>query len=131
MNTPLACLVAVTFFPIVLSWVSGYYRQKTLGSVDNNNPRTQCSKLEGAGARAVAAQSNAWEALAMFSAALLAAQIAGVVAGAAVANVCLLFVVMRVLHGLFYIADKAPLRSIAFIVGVGCCIRIFYLALVA
>ena len=50
-----------------LAGVGGYFRQANLGAVDNENPRTQAALLEGAGARAYAAQANAWEAVALFS----------------------------------------------------------------
>lgn len=128
MTTPFWCLVAVTFFPIVLAWIGGYYRQTSLGSVDNKHPREQCAQLTGPGARAVAAQGNAWEALAMFTVAVMIAHFAGVGGGATAANAAMLFVVTRVLHAIFYITDQDKLRSLSFIVGVGCCIWLIYLA---
>ena len=128
MTTPLWCLVFVTFLPIVYAWVAGYYKNKAFGSVDNNNPRVQGALLEGAGARAVAAQSNAWEALAMFTPAVLVAHVSGAGSGSAAAYAALVFVVARLLHGVFYVADKAALRSLSFIVGLACCGYLFYLA---
>ena len=70
MTTPLWCLFAVSFFPLMLSFVSGYFRNKEFGTVDNKYPRQQSAQLTGPGARAVAAQGNAWEALAMFTVAV-------------------------------------------------------------
>jgi uncharacterized MAPEG superfamily protein len=40
----------------------------------------------------------------------------------------LVFVAARVLHAVFYILDQDKLRGLAFIVGLGCCIRLFLLA---
>ena len=64
MSIILIALFVGALLPIALSWVGGYYRMQQFGSVDNKHPRVQSAGLEGAGARAVAAQSNAWEALA-------------------------------------------------------------------
>jgi len=78
MNTVLACLLIAVLTPYVLAGIGGYHKGKQLGKVDNNNPRAQAAQLTGAGARAVAAQQNAWEALAVFTASLAAAFFAGV-----------------------------------------------------
>ena len=66
MTLSLWCLVIVAVLPYVLAGVGGYFRRTNLGTVDNDNPRGQAALLEGAGARAYAAQANAWEALALF-----------------------------------------------------------------
>ena len=71
MTTPLWCLVIVAILPFVLSFSGGYFRMRQLGSIDNKHPRLQAAKLEGVGARAYAAQANAWEALAYFMAAVV------------------------------------------------------------
>jgi uncharacterized MAPEG superfamily protein len=128
MTTPLWCLAVVTFFPMILSVVSGYYRNKEFGNVDNRNPRQQSAQLTGPGARAVAAQGNAWEALAMFTVAVMAVSLSGVATGSSAANASLLFVAVRVLHAVFYIADQDKLRSVSFLVGAGCCIYLLVLA---
>lgn len=124
MTTPFWCLLAVIIIPIVLAGVGGYFRGKQFGSADNNQPRTQAEELEGAGARAYAAQANAWEALAMFTAAVLVAHLAGVPASEATPWT-ITFVVARVLHPIFYIRDLAPLRSLSFLVGVVCVAALF------
>ena len=49
----------VALLPYVLAGVGGYFRRTNLGTVDNDNPRGQAALLEGAGARAYAAQANA------------------------------------------------------------------------
>lgn len=127
MTTPFWCLLVACLLPIVWAWVSGYYRQQQLGSVDNKNPRDQYGQLEGPGARAVAAQSNAWEALAVFSAAVFVSHLAGA-DPADTALAAQIFIVARVLHGVFYIADKDLLRSLSFLVGMGCSIWLFVMA---
>jgi len=128
MTVPFWCLLIAVILPILWSWVSGYYRQKQFGAVDNKNPRVQNAQLTGAGARAVAAQSNAWEALAIFTAATMASQLLGADAEK-MATASMVFIVARIFHGIFYIADKDILRSLSFLVGFGCCIWLFVMAM--
>ena len=59
----LVTLFFLALFPVVLSAIGGYYRIKQFGHLDNHHPRAQQSRLEGPGARAIAAHKNAWEAL--------------------------------------------------------------------
>jgi uncharacterized MAPEG superfamily protein len=127
MTTPFWCLLVAIFLPYVWAGVSVAYKQKQFGSVDNHHPREQAAKLTGAGARANAAQANAWEALPMFLASVMVAHLAGADPGSS-ATAALLFVTARVLHGVFYVVDLAPLRSISFMVGSGACIWLFVLA---
>lgn len=128
MNTAIFTLMIMAILPLVWSWVSGYYRNKELGGIDNKNPREQNSRLTGPGARAVAAQANAWEALIVYSAALLAVT-ASAVPSSDYAMLSLVFLALRIAHGVFYIANLDILRSLAFVGGYGICIYMFVLAL--
>jgi uncharacterized MAPEG superfamily protein len=74
-----------------------------------DNPRSQ---------RAYAAHLNAFEAFAPFAAAVLMAQAAGV-DPARIGQLALAFIVLRVLHGMFYVLDKPPLRSGVWALGYG------------
>jgi uncharacterized MAPEG superfamily protein len=129
MHTVIACLLIAMLMPIVCSWIGGYYRYKQPGGLDNKYPRLQVAKLEGPGHRAYAAQQNCWEALGMFSAALLAIHMSGVVI-ASLATLCTAFIVLRVVYIACYLANQDAMRSAAFIGGFGICIYFFYLALV-
>ena len=128
MQTVIACLLIATFMPMICAWISGYYRHKQLGVVDNKHPRIQVNKLEGIGHRAYAAQQNSWEALAVFSAALLALHMSGI-ALASVATTCVVFVLLRAVYIACYLANKDLLRSTFFIGAFGVCLYFFYLAL--
>ncbi len=130
MTTPLWCLLFIAIVPYVLAATGGYLRVKQLGSMDANHPRVQANELRGIAARAYGAQQNAWEALAFFGTAVIIAHLAGADPEAS-SRACVLFVVARVFHGVFYIADKAALRSGAFVVGLGCCFWLLRLAAVA
>ncbi len=127
MTTPFWCLLIVTFLPFLWSIVGNVLRQRQFGRIDNNHPRQQQAQLTGAGARALAAQQNAWEALAMFTPAVLIAHFNGATAGQA-ATAAMLFVAMRVVHGVFYLTDLSTLRSISWVVAFGALIWLFVIA---
>ena len=130
MNTIIGSLLILCILPLSCAWIAGYHRQKQLGSVDNKEPRVQALKLTGAGARAVAAQSNCWEALAVFSAAILAVTISGVEVQS-IARLALVFVALRVIYIPLYIGNMDKLRSLVFLAGFGICMYLFYIALAA
>ena len=127
MTFPFWCLLVCCFLPYLLAGASGYFKAKQFGTVDNNAPRAQTAALVGPGARAHAAQQNAWEALPVFTAAVVVAHLAGADArfSAIAAGT---FLATRVLHPIFYIANIATARSLVFMVGLGCLIWLFALA---
>ena len=125
MTTPLLCLFIGCIIPFLLAPAAAYYRKVQFGSIDNNNPRVQTAALEGAGARASAAQSNAWEALALFTAAVLVNHLNGGDPDTS-ATLAMVWVGARVVHGPAYIADLAPVRSGVFVVGMVCAISLFF-----
>jgi uncharacterized MAPEG superfamily protein len=127
MTTPLRCLVVVALLPYVLSTLQGYFRVRQLGTLDNKHPRQQSAKLEGIGARCAAAQANAWEALALFTAAVAVQHLAQADPGRA-ATLATLFVGTRILHPIFYLANLDILRSLIFLVGLGCVIGLFWIS---
>lgn len=118
------CLLIAAILPLVMSWVAGYFRHQQFGVVDNKLPRAQSSLLTGAGARSVAAQQNSWEALAVFTAAVVVSHLGGADperAGLA----AMIFIAARLMYLVCYLADKDALRSLSFIVGFGCCVWLF------
>ncbi|MFP6654787.1 MAG: MAPEG family protein [Myxococcota bacterium] len=119
MTTPLWCLIIIMFIPIPLAALGGFFRAKAFRYVDNANPRIQAAKLEGIGARTYAAQQNAWEATAIFTATIVISQIAGVSAEAA-APWTIAFVAFRFLHVVCYLTDMDKARSVAFFGGLTC-----------
>jgi uncharacterized MAPEG superfamily protein len=130
MDTVIGSLLVLCILPIICSWIGGYVRQQQLGSVDNKEPRIQSQQLSGAGARAVAAQGNSWEALAVFSAAILALFIAGVDLQS-VATLVMVFVALRIAYIPVYIGNIDKLRSLLFLGSFGICMYFFYLAISA
>ncbi len=124
-TTPFWCLFIGCVIPFVLAPVAAVYKSKQFGSIDARNPRVQTAALEGAGARAAAAQSNAWEALAVFGAAVLVNHV-GNGDPETSATLAMIWVAARVVHAAAYIADLAPVRSGVFLVGLGCAFALFF-----
>ena len=118
MTTLLVCLVIVVALPIVAKAPVAWAMNKE-GGYDNAHPRAQQAKLEGMGARALAAHQNAFEAVIFFTPAVLAAvatnQISQTVEWAAIG-----FVAMRVLYNILYIINWHTLRSVSWAVGMVC-----------
>ena len=130
MTTPLWCLVIVALLPYVLSTAGGYFKMRQFGTMDNKHPRIQAAKLEVVGARMLAAQQNAWEALGFFTAAVAVLHLANpeVARSSTAANLSLVFLATRVLHPILYLANLDIARSSVFLVGLGCGIWLLSLA---
>ncbi|MCA0394170.1 MAG: MAPEG family protein [Proteobacteria bacterium] len=73
--------------------------------------------------RAHAAHLNAFEAFAPFAAGVVLAQLAGVDPGR-IALLAVVFIAARVLHGIFYVADVALMRSLVWAVGFACVVAL-------
>jgi uncharacterized MAPEG superfamily protein len=130
MTVPFWCLFVGVLLPYVWAFSRFPFVRQQLGEPDNKQPREQAAKLTGKGARAVAAQENAWEALTIFAPAVLVNHLAGGDQGSA-PIVCMVWVVARLLHGVFYIADIDLARSGVFAVGLICTITLFVQAAIA
>lgn len=110
------CILIAAVLPYV--WIGvgksaarGYDNRDPRGwMAKQSNPRTQ---------RGNAAHLNAFEAFAPFAAGVLMAQAAGVDPGRITA-LAVAFIVFRLLHGVFYLADRHLLRSSAWAGGIGC-----------
>jgi len=126
MSTIIACLFIGAILPIILSWVGAYFKMNQFGKIDNKNPRAQSAGLEGVGQRAVAAQQNAWEALAVFIAGVVAYHAGGATSDIA-GTLAVIWVIGRVLHAVFYLADLDALRTLAFITSLGCSLALFFI----
>jgi len=129
-TTPLWCLVIVAFLPYPLSFLGGYFRARQFGRVDNKHPRQQQALLEGPGARVLGAQANAWEALGVFTAAVVVLHLANPDAArsSTAANVSIAFVAARIVHAICYVANLDILRSLVFFVGIVCAVWLIVLA---
>lgn len=127
MTTLIVCL----FITVLLAYLSkipvGYAMQKA-GGYNNNYPREQQAKLEGFGARAVAAHQNSFESLTVFSAAALTALATNHIT-ATIEILAMVYVACRVIYHGLYLMDLATLRSSVWFISLVCCISILWLCI--
>lgn len=119
MSFALWTLFIVALFPVVCAGIA----KAGPGRYDNRNPRAWLGGLGGYQARAHAAQQNSWEALAVYTAALVAAVAAGVDHGT-ITTVAGVFLVARIAYLACYLADLATLRSLVWLAGFGACLTL-------
>ena len=119
------CVLIAALLPYI--WIG--FAKTGAQKYNNRNPRAWMAKQDGnyRVQRANAAHLNAFEAFAPFAAGVVMAQLAGV-AAATIAMLALAFIVLRVLHGVFYLADIALARSLVWMGGYGCAIALLVLA---
>ena len=118
------CILIAALLPYV--WVA--FAKTGAAGYNNRNPRAWASKSEDyLVQRAHAAHLNAFEAFAPFAAGVVLAQLAGV-AAPTINLLAGVFIAFRVLHGVFYIADKPLLRSLAWLGGIVCPVALMVLA---
>lgn len=114
------CIVLAAFLPIV--WVGA--AKFGAPGYDNASPRIFLRDLSGWPQRANWAQINAYEAFPPFAAAVIVASVVG--ANQVVVNsLSAVFLLARILHGIFYILDKSPLRSLVWLIGFFAMVAIF------
>ena len=121
----LAMMVA-SLLPLVfaiLAKLFGGFKSK-----DNANPREFWGKQTGAAARANAAQQNSYETLPVFLAAVIVALLFFVPLSV-VTQLAWLYVILRIIYGLAYIANWATFRSIIWSLSLACPLMLFYLAI--
>ena len=127
MTIPFWTILFVIMMPNLIAGIGDYLKVKEFGRFDNNDPRGQSAASSGIASRSWSAQSNAWEAAIFYVPSVLVAHLAGVSAEA-MTMTCLVYCAARVAHLVFYLSDLATLRSLSFVVGLVCCLRLFWLA---
>jgi len=91
---------------------------------DNRRPREWLAKQTGFRARANSAQMNGFEAFPLFAAAVIVAQLTGAPQDR-VDMLAVLFIVARLAHFGFYLADLSTLRSVAWFIAMASAVAIF------
>ncbi len=117
------CLAIAMLLPITLALGAIPFRFKQFSAPNLNEPRAQAEQLSGAGARMVAAQKNAWEALILFTVSLFIAN-ANNIESEQIALACIIFIIARVSHAFLYVIGWGKLRFLAFLVAAGSVISI-------
>lgn len=125
MTLAYACVLIVALLPYVWTVIA---KRTASGRFDNRDPRQWLEKQENPRVRrANAAQKNAFEAFPAFAAGVVMAQLAGV-DPRTIGAIAALFVVCRVLHGVFYVGNKSSLRSLVWFVGLACVVSLLAMA---
>ena len=124
MITLIWCLIIAALLPFIAKVPVGVAMNKA-GGYDNNHPREQQAKLEGFGARALAAHQNAFESLIIFSAAVLLA-IATNTLSETVQWLAIAHVASRVIYNVLYLANISTFRSIIWMAGIVCSFAIMW-----
>lgn len=120
LSTAYWCVLIAALLPYC--WVA--FAKASAPRYDNRDPRGWIARQEHPRLkRAYNAHLNALEAFAPFAAGVVLAQLADV-AHDSIAVLAVAFVVLRVLHGIAYVADLAALRSLAWFAALGCVIAL-------
>lgn len=120
LSTAYWCVLIAALLPY--GWVA--LAKASVPRYDNRDPRGWIARQDHPRLkRAYNAHLNALEAFAPFAAGVVLAQLAGV-APDRIAMLAIAFVVLRVLHGLAYVADLAWLRSLAWFGAIGCVVAL-------
>jgi uncharacterized MAPEG superfamily protein len=122
------CILIACLLPIVCAGIAkwkGFGVSRRDGGFDNHNPRQWLARLDGWQARANAAQHNSFEALPIFIAGVLIAQAHGA-ASNTIDALAVVFVLARVAYIATYLADRANLRTLCWVVALGCAIALFF-----
>ena len=120
MTIAYACLLFMGLFPYVAAGIA----KKGFEGYDNSMPRQWLAKQTGFRARANAAQSNLFESLPLFFAAVIIAQIANA-PQARIDLLALGFVVARIAYLICYLANWPTTRSIVWLLGLICVVTLF------
>ena len=120
MTTALWCVLIAGLLPYAATLTAKVGGTK----FDNANPRDWLAEQSGFRRRANSAQLNGFEAFPLFAVAVLVAQALDAPQGR-VDLLAIVFIVARVAHLGFYLADLATLRSLAWFVGLACAVAIF------
>lgn len=123
MNVALWCILIAIFLPYICTGIakaSGGFRLS-----DNHDPRDFLESLNGLARRAHAAQLNSFEVTPAFAAAVIVAHLVGNAELVTINVLSVLFITSRLLYIIFYLADLAILRSLAWFVGMGLIVSFF------
>ena len=121
-------IIASLLMTGAMPWICAIIAKVGLKNYDNHNPREWLAMQTGYRARANAAQANCFEAFPIYAVGVLLALYTEVpqeeidlYAG--------VFVAARVAYIALYISDQDKLRSLAWVVGVGCTVGLYVASL--
>ena len=124
MNIAFQCVMIAGVLPYLINGISKF----GLKGFDPHAPRTSMEQQVGWRKRAHWAHLNAFETFPFFAAAVVIAHLQAARTDL-VTVVSVAFVVLRVLHAVFYIADWAHMRTLAWVSSLGCVFGLFLISL--
>ncbi len=117
MNLAIYGMLAACLLPYVFSSAARAFGRFKVS--DNQNPRAFLAHTTGIAARAHAAQTNSYESLPFFLASVLIAQYV-VLPQYMINELVWLYVVLRILYGIAYLANLATFRSLTWALALCC-----------
>lgn len=129
MTIALWCILIAALLPLAFTVIAKYGHEVGMRRL-NRQPRVYQAELTGFRARAHWAHLNGIEAFPPFAAAVLVAQFVRA-PQSWIDLLAVAFIVLRIVYGAFYLADKPPLRSLSWILGLACVVALFVVAATA
>lgn len=117
------CLLICMLLPIFWAGVSKYGFNDI--KYNNESPRDHISSLSGKAKNAYNAEQNCYETFPAFAAAVIVAHQLGN-DQSMIDLLCVVFLLSRILHGLFYIINRGSMRSIVYLIGLSSNIWLFF-----
>ena len=125
MTTAYWCVLAAILMPYVWTGLAKF--PSGFGLRDNHHPREYLDQLQGMPKRAHWAQLNTFESIPGFMAAVIIAHQAAAPQDR-IDAIAITYIVLRLLYGIFYMTDKAELRSLVWAASLGCVVALFVVA---
>jgi uncharacterized MAPEG superfamily protein len=123
MTTAYWCVLVAALMPFLFTGIAKFSGP----GFNNRTPRDFQDRLDGMRKRAHWAHLNSFEAFPPFAAAVIIAHQLGAAQGR-VDLLAVVFILARLAYGALYMADLATLRSLAWVVGLGCVVGLFAIA---
>ncbi len=111
------CIFIAAMLPLACAWLAkspGWGKPRRDGGFDNHEPRAWLAKQSDWQRRANAAQSNSFEALPFFFAAVIVAHQLSAPQGI-VDILSVIFITLRIIYIAMYVADLATVRSVIWV----------------
>lgn len=118
------CVLVAICLPYVCTSIAKFTSGK-YGPRANHDPRAFLDSLEGMPKRAHSAQLNSFEALPAFAAAVVIAHLAGNAQQVTQDVLAVIFITLRLLYIICYLADWAKLRSLVWLIGLAVVVSFF------
>ena len=123
------CILAACLLPVLTVGMAkaSLLKPRREGGFDNHHPRDWESKLTGWQARAKAAQDNGFEALPLFIAGVIFAQMANA-DQTRIDQLAMALIVIRIAYVAAYLKDWASLRSVIWFAGFAVSVALLFMA---